>query len=267
MGTQKNNQGIYRIFVGRAPGPFIVTLLVILLISGAIGYVGMSGILDSLYGKPTAEEPAAQNNGDGIEADTQSDSLETISVEAQEILLFTAQVSSLTDENAAKDAVGMFANEGLQVGYYHSGSYYKMVAGMTADEDGAKQYTKRIVEKYPKYKDAFSANYTMAINAFKVKADGIDSETLAKSIRTIIEAYSELITSAQVADEMNTSDVEALLKRSAFLDQVTPVDEADETIVKALKTFNGNIQKLVDRKANVGAYNQLWLNFVLSEAK
>ncbi|MDK2866778.1 MAG: hypothetical protein PWP51_971 [Clostridiales bacterium] len=267
MGTQKSNQGFYRIFIGRAPGPFIVTVLVVLLISGGIGYLGMSGILGSLYGKPAAAEAATQAPDDPKDNDILTAALDQISVEAQSLSLYTVQVSSLSDESAAKDAVGTFADEGLQVGYYHAGSYYKVIAGMTPDEDSAKQYTKRIVEKYPKYKDAFSASYTLELSPFEVKTDGLDAETLSKNIKSLIEAYGELITTAQTADEISTADVEALLKRSAFLEKVSIEDGSEKTIVDALITFNGNIQKLIDRKANVGAYNQLWLNFVLNEGK
>jgi hypothetical protein len=103
------------------------------------------------------------------------------------------------------------------------------------------------------------------MSAFDVMVEGIESGTLSKNIKLLIESYGELITTAQIEDEISTDSVEAIHERGTFLESIDTESLQDDNIIKVMKTFNENIQKLVDRKANVSAYNQLWLKFILNE--
>ena len=247
------------ILTGKAPGPYLLMLIVVMILMMAIGYFGVTLLLNIGQNEEVITEEAADQ--EALET-ALTDSIVVGNYTLDSFDAFTVQVSSLSDQSSAEKALEIFAKDGIKTIYYQTGNQYKVVAGISLDKDSAAGLTKKLVEKYPKYRDSFSGTATISLGTVSFNENYISNVEVASFVSAMLQDFDQVIYDAYVSDEMDINKINKLTESVTEFANV--LANTDQGFNKRLIDFNDNIKQLANRKANVGEYSMLWLNFLLN---
>jgi len=261
MSQSKNNKKEKRFKIDQGLSAFLITLFIAVIIMFGIGYAGMGMILKGLTNHANEEIPAETANEQTVEEDNPNLKEATTSFEA--LTFYAVQVSSLSDESSAVSAVERLSEEGLIVTYAKVGSYYKLFAGISENKTLTEKLSKKVVERFPKYKDAYVTEMALDFSDASFSSETVDGETMTSKLQEIVKSYDEIIISAQIEDEIDINALEKTQESFQMLLSKIVIDEQSENLIHKFMTFSENINSLIERKANVREYNKLWLKTII----
>lgn len=260
MKNRQKKNATQNIFSNSAPGPFLLALVLVTLLMGMVGYFGVTLFLNA-----NSDESTDSVTDDTIETASietqQTDTVSETSARLGDLTFFTVQVSSLTDQSSAENAIDVFADEGITVNYYEVNGNYKVVAGLTLNSDYAKNMVKKLVENHPKYADSFSSELSVALGVLTYDENLTNSEALNTKLNTILSDIDELVYNGFVEGDISYDKMTETIEE---MGQVTDSLIEDDDFSTALIELRDQLDQLVSRKANAEAFNKVWLNFILS---
>jgi hypothetical protein len=257
MSQLKKNKKKSRFKIDQGLSAFLIALLVIVVIMFGVGYAGMGIIIKSITNHSSeqlteeieAEQMEIESNTKMVEAVTSFDAL----------TFYALQVSSLSDEASAIAAVDTLSEEGLVVTYAKIGSYFKLFAGISENKELVQKLNKKVIERFPKYKDAYVTEMTLAFSDATFLSETVDGKTMTQELQKIITSYDEIIITAQIEDEVDIEELKKTQEAFELLLSKISLDSDNKNLIHKFMAFSNSLENLMERKANVREYNKLWL--------
>jgi len=261
MSQFKKSKKMNRLKIDQGLSAFLISLLLLVIIMFGVGYAGMGMIIKGITNHST--EKIAEENALAETEIESSNTIKEATTSFEPIAFYAVQVSSLSDEASAIAAVDQLAEDGLVVTYAKVGSYYKLFAGLSEDKELTQKLNKKVIERFPKYKDAYVTEMTLAFSDASFSSETVDGETMTKELQKIITSYDVIIIKAQIEDEIDINALEKIQESFQMLLSKIVIDEQSENLIHKFMTFSENINSLIERKANVREYNKLWLKTII----
>lgn len=256
---------------------FILGILIIILLGGGLSYFITSVVLKAtghykesaiwdMRDDSVGEQEENMDSNEGALADSNEAEVtlsnQTFSFESNTVNFL--QVSSVTSEEAAKNAVNVFKNEGIATAYQSSNSNYKVFAFASSDKEELKQFRENFVFQYPKYSDSFIVSHDYKWDSVTLKLPA-DTDVDAAFVNTTINQLVDAVLEGQSTGVINTKVMQSIYDQIHSLNDLLYQSSDNEALdfTQSWHSLDEQVKNLMDRKASAVEYNSSLLKWLI----